>query len=352
MRTGVVRDSNGMRLAGILLSGLGLILSASASCRQTSQTVPPDQYGPLYPATLRLKNGSPLLKIGFSSRGVQELKIFDEPELDWIYPGAYSAWDYREWHWWEGHPFDFRARGFENPAYWDSFRPRFQGNPRVDAGKIGEGYLGIEFGTDGFRFRQDYLLPAAAGRDRVYWDMFFTTVNATGRPIEEYGHFFACYTSVNGRRSHWFWDAGGALALWADRGVEHLNGYVSSPHAYFSGEGSIPHCPRGNGRLIGTWHHPVLVSQASPAGWRSVILLDPEKTSAVTCGMQGTAMDFIFYPGHKKRVFPPEGRFQSHLRHLMVKSPGLPNREQLEEWWAGFRRARPELERRLDEFRK
>ena len=94
------------------------------------------------------------------------------------------------------------------------------------------------------------------------------------------------------------------------------------------------------------------MSQASPAGWRSVILLDPEKTAAVTCGMQGTAMDFIFYPGHKKRVFPPEDRFRSHLRHLMVKSPGLPNREQLEEWWAGFRRARPELERRLDEYRK
>lgn len=86
MRIGVVRDSNGMRLAGILLSGLGLILSASASCRQTSQTVPPDQYGPLYPATLRLKNGSPLLKIGFSSRGVQDLKIFDEPELEQYSP--------------------------------------------------------------------------------------------------------------------------------------------------------------------------------------------------------------------------------------------------------------------------
>lgn len=339
-----------MKLAGILLSGLGLILSASTSCRRNSQTVPPDEYGSLYPVTLRLNNGTPLLEIGFSSRGVQELTTLDEPELDWIHPGAYSAWDYTEWHWWKGHPFDFRARGFENPAYWDSFRPRFQGNPRVDAERMGKGYLGIEFETDGFTFRQDYLLPATAVRDRVYWDMIFTAANSTGRSIEEYGHFFACYTSVNGRRSHWFWDAGGELALWADRGVGHLDGYVSSPEAYFQRAGKIPHCPRGGGRLIGTWHHPVLVSRSSPAGWRSVILLDPETTAAVTCGMEGTAMDFIFYPGHKRRVFPPEDRFRSHLRHLMVKHPGLPTRDQLEDWWSEFQRARPDLARRLDDL--
>ena len=347
-----MRDSNGMKLARILLSGLGLILSTSASCRQTAHTVPPDQYGALYPATLRLKNGSPLLKIGFSSRGVQELTTFDEPELDWVYPGAYSAWDYTEWHWWKGHPFDFQARGVENPAYWDSFRPRFQGNPRVDAGKIGEGDLGIAFGTDGFRFRQEYLLPGAADPDRGHWDMFFTAFNSTGGPIEEYGHFFACYTSVNGRNSFWFWDAGGELALWSKRGARHLDGYVSSPEAYFAGDGSIPHCPRGNGRLIGAWRHPVLVSRASPAGWRSVILLDPETTAAVTCGRQGTAMDFIFYPGHRERVFPPGGEFRSHLRHLMVRNPGLPTPQQLEKWWTEFQRESPDLERRLDDLRR
>ena len=140
--------------------------------------------------------------------------------------------------------------------------------------------------------------------------------------------------------------------MWADRGAGHLNGYVSSPEAYFLGEGGIPHCPRGNGRLMGTWRHPVLVSHASPAGWRSVILLDPETTAAVTCGMEGTAMDYIFYPGHRERVFPPGGRFRSHLRHLMVKNPGLPTREQLDKWWMEFQQARPDLERWLDGLRK
>ena len=347
----MVRYSNGFKLTGTCLSGLGLILLASNFCGPTSQTVPPDEFGRVYPVTLRLKDGSPLLKIEFSSRGIQKLTTGEEPELDWIYQGAYSAWDYTEWHWWKGHPFDFQARRHENPAYWDSFRPRFQGNPRVDAGKIGEGYLEIDFGTDGFEFQQAYLLPDAATPGRGYWDMFFTAVNATGRQIEEYGHFFACYTSINGSRSFWFWAAGGELALWSERGVGHLDGYVSSPAAYFAGDGGIPHCPRGNGRLMGTWRHPVLVSHASPAGWRSVILLDPETTAAVTSGMEGTAMDFIFYPGHKKRVFPSGGRFRSHLRHLMIKSPGLPTREQLEDWWMEFRQAGPELERRLGEFR-
>ena len=347
-----MRHSNRFKLIGACLSGLGLILLASTSCRQTSQTVPPDEFGPVYPVTLRLKDGSPLLKIEFSSRGIQKLKTGEEPELDWIYQGAYSAWDYTEWHWWKGHPFDFQARGHEHPAYWDSFRPRFQGNPRVDAEKIVEGYLGIEFGNDGFGFRQDYLLPGEAAPGRVYWDMFFTAVNSTGRQIEEYGHFFACYTSVNGSRSFWFWDTGGELELWSDRGVGHLDGYVSSPDSYFRRDGRIPHCPRGNGRLMGTWLHPVLVSHASPAGWRSVILLDPDTTAAVTCGMEGTAMGFIFYPGHMERVFPSEGRFRSHLRHLMVKNPALPTREQLDEWWMEFKQARPGLERRLIELRE
>ena len=81
-----------------------------------------------------------------------------------------------------------------------------------------------------------------------------------------------------------------------------------------------------------------------------MILLDPETTAAVTCGMEGTAMDFIFYPGHKKRVFPSKDRFRSHLRHLMVKNPGLPNRDQLEDWWSEFQRARLELARRLDDL--
>lgn len=73
-------DSEGVKLAGTLLLGLGVILSTSASCRLGSPTVPPDEYGLLYPVTLRLKDGSPLLKIGFSSRGVQMLTTADEPE--------------------------------------------------------------------------------------------------------------------------------------------------------------------------------------------------------------------------------------------------------------------------------
>ena len=63
-------------------------------------------------------------------------------------------------------------------------------------------------------------------------------------------------------------------------------------------------------------------------------------------------MDFIFYPGHTERVLPPGGGFRSHLRHLMVKNPGLPNREQLEASWKEFQQARPDLEQRLDDLLK
>ncbi len=247
----------------------------------TSQEIPADEVSELYPVTLNSTDGSPLLNISFSSRGVQKLTISEEPDLDWVYQGDYSAWDYTEWHWWKGHPFDFEAQGHDKPAYWQSFRPRFWGNPQVHAEKLAQGYLRIDFASDGFQFSQDYLLPGQAEPDVGYWDMLFTVTNSTGKKIEEYGHFFACYTSVNGENSYWFWDAGGELVLWKDREAGHLNGYVSSSEAYFQPGGSIPHCPRGKGRIIGAWRHPVLVSHASPEGWRSVILLDPDTTGGV-----------------------------------------------------------------------
>ena len=208
-----------------------LVLLALPVHLMTSQDIPGDVVEALYPATLSLEDGSPLLNISFSSRGVQKLTTFEEPDLDWIYPGGYSAWDYTEWHWWKGHPFDFQASGHGNPAYWQSFRPRFWGNPKVRAERLQQGYVRIDFETDGFQFSQDYLLPGRAEPDSGYWDMLFTATNSTGRQIEEYGHFFACYTSVNGERSYWFWDAGGELVLWKDREAGHLNGYVSSSEA-------------------------------------------------------------------------------------------------------------------------
>ena len=334
-----------------LLLVLALGWRAAPGHVMSYQDIPTDEVSTLYPVTLNSEDGAPVLNIAFSSRGVQKLTTFEEPDLDWVYPGGRSAWDYREWHWWKGHPFDFEARGLDNPAYWQSFRPRHWGNPRVDAERLRQGYLGIDFETDGFYFSQDYLLPAQVEAGSVYWDMVFTATNSTGTQIEEYGHFFACYTSVNSNKSYWFWDGGGELVLWKDRGASHLNAYVTSSQAYFRPGGRIPHCPRGEGRIVGTWHHPVLVSHASPGGWRSVILLDQDTTGAIACGMQGVAMDFIFYPGHRQRIFQSGSSFSSHLRHLLVKSPDLPSLQQLEEWWRQFRESKSKVGRLVGRFR-
>ncbi len=83
-----------------------------------------------------------------------------------------------------------------------------------------------------------------------------------------------------------------------------------------------------------------------------MILLDPETTGGVACGMQGVAMDFIFYPGHRERVFQPGSSFTSSVRHLMVKSSGLPSQRQLEEWWSQFQESRSEVRQRIGRFRQ
>jgi hypothetical protein len=164
-----------------------------------------------------------------------------------------------------------------------------------------------------------------------------TTIrNASGRDVDEYGQFFACYTPLNRGRSFWYWDASDRLVLFAHRGVSHLDGYIAHPRAYFAAQGAIPHCPRGGGKIVGAWRHPVLVSQASPAGWRSVILLDAAHTAALTLGIQGGAMDYILFPAPRKRTFADGAAFSAHIRHVLLKSPELPSVERLEELWGEF----------------
>jgi len=164
-----------------------------------------------------------------------------------------------------------------------------------------------------------------------------TTIrNASNRDVDEYGQFFACYTPLNRGRSFWYWDASGKLMLFAERRVSHLDGYIAHPRAYFGEQGAIPHCPRGGGKIVGQWRHPVIVSHASPAGWRSVILLEAAHTSALTQGIQGGAMDYILFPAPGKRTFANGAVFSAHIRHILLKSPELPSVERLEEFWDEF----------------
>ena len=116
------------RGAGLLLFSTALL--ALAVHLMASQDIPADVVDAVYPVTLSLEDGSPLLNISFSSRGIQKLTTSEEPDLDWVYQGGYSAWDYTEWHWWKGHPFDFQARGHDKPAYWESFDPVSGATPR------------------------------------------------------------------------------------------------------------------------------------------------------------------------------------------------------------------------------
>jgi hypothetical protein len=132
------------------------------------------------------------------------------------------------------------------------------------------------------------------------------------------------------------WDASDQLVLFAERGVDHLNGYIAHPQAYFTSERAIPHCPRGGGKSSGTWRHPVLVSQASSAGWRSIILIEEAHAAALTQGIQGAAMDYILFPSAQKRTFANGEAFSAHIRHIMLKSPELPPIERLNSLWKEF----------------
>jgi len=277
---------------------------------------------PVVQYTLKDIEQRPILQMAFDPRGLQSVKTSAEGASNWVRDSDRSgAWDYREWQWWKGHPWG------------DSCRPRYWTTADFSTD---EQSVSIKYRTDGFASSQNFLLPKIVDRKSPHWDLLVSVENISGKAVEEYGQFFACYTNFNEPDSFWFWEAGNRLTRFVDRGVEHLNGYVANPRAYFLSGGAIPHCPRGGGKIVSQWHRPVLISQASPGGWRSVIMLEPEFTAGLSQGIHGAAMDYIIFPGPKATVFEDGASFSVHVRHHLLKSLELPSVETIERLWKEF----------------
>jgi hypothetical protein len=265
------------------------------------------------------------VRLGFDPRGLGLVVPAGDDADRWVKSeDDAGAWHYREWQWWKGHPWG------------ESCRPRYYSEVEFKRLRNNQHGVLISYQIDGFDCRQTFCVPKTLDGDEPYWDVVTTVRNEFDRDVEEYGQFFACYTQTNRDRSFWYWDASGELVRFADRGVGHLDGYIAHPSAYFLKDGAVPHCPRGGGRIVGQWHKPVMISQASPAGWRSIVLVEAAFAAALTQGIQGKAMDYIVFPSAKRRMFANGDEFSVHIRQVMLKSPKLPSKRQLEEMWSEF----------------
>jgi hypothetical protein len=276
----------------------------------------------------RDRAGKILLTVSFDPRGIGGMVPVGDASDAWIAADdPTGVWHYREWQWWNGH------------SWGESCRPRFYADVEFRAWDHSPRGAQVRYQIDGFDCRQLYLLPEKLDRDAPYWDLVTTIRNTSGHDVKEYGQFFACYTPLNRGRSFWYWDESQRLVLFADRKVKHLDGYVANPDAYFLEGGAIPHCPRGGGKIVGRWRHPVVVSQASPAGWRSVIFLEAAHTAALTQGIEGGAMDYILLPSTKNSTFGDGEEFSVHIRHVMLKSAELPTIRRIERIWTDFEKS-------------
>jgi hypothetical protein len=276
-----------------------------------------------------------ILKISFDPRGVRTIEPAGDEANGWIdAEDPTGAWHYREWQWWKGHPWG------------ESCRPRFFADVKFRALPNPSRGAEIAYRIDGFDCRQIFFVPDMADADEPYWDVMTTIRNVLGRDVEEYGHFFACYTRMNDHRSFWYWDESDKLVRFADRGVGHLDGYIAPPGAYFAKQGAVPHCPRGGGKIVGRWRWPVMVSHTSAAGWRSVVMIEARYAAALTQGIEGKAMDYILFPGPDRRTFADGAEFSVHIRHTLLKSRELPTIERLEELWQTFEASHAEVRER------
>lgn len=315
------------------LSYLGLIIVLSSHATACEDEHPPEVTEPVIERSLADKSGTPVLKMAFDPRGLHDLRTDEEPDFSWVRSDNNSAWDYREWQWWKGHPWGDSCR----PRYWTT----------ADFSAEGE-QIRIRYKIDGFDNEQRFLLPATVDAARPHWDVLVSIRNVSGSDVEEYGQFFACYTALNEPNSFWFWEAGNRLTKFSDHGVSHLDGYVVHPKAYFAADGAVPHCPRGDGKIVSTWYRPVMVSHASPAGWRSVIMVEAEYAASLAQGIRGAAMDYIVFPGPDKKTFPDQDAFAVHVRHQLIKSPQLPTTDTLQQLWNAFEASHAEVHRMLD----
>jgi hypothetical protein len=290
---------------------------------------PPVVRQPVVRRTLCDASGQAVVEMQFDPRGLSQVHTADEPAAAWMRDEE-DVWHYREWQWWRGHPWGDSCR----PRYWTT--ARFAPSDRQ---------LTIDYLIDGFDCRQTFLLPASVEATRPHWDLVVSIRNVSGQDVQEYGQFFACYTALNSPNSCWFWERGDRLTKFAEHGVEHLDGYVSHPDAYFRSTGAVPHCPRGGGKIVSTWHRPVLVSHPSAEGWRSVILIEARYASALAQGIRGKAMDYIVFPGPDARTFPDESAFAVHVRHHLLKSSELPTLQTLAALWDNFEQAHDKIHR-------
>jgi hypothetical protein len=308
---------------------VGIAAAASSIAIACEDDHPPVVTAPVEEFMLHADGRDEVLKVAIDPRGVGAVVPNGDDADRWVdADDPTGAWHYREWQWWKGHPWG------------DSCRPRFYSDVTFQASPAADRRAVISYRIDGFDCRQVFLLPPSTGDpDAPYWDVVTTIRNVSGRDVEEYGHFFACYTPLNRGRSFWYWDEAGELVRFADRGVMHLDGYVAHPQAYFLKNGAIPHCPRGGGKVVGRWHRPVMVSHASPAGWRSVIFIEAKHAASLAQGIEGGAMDYVLFPGPDQQTFAAGSEFSTHVRHVMLKSPELPAVSRLEELWDDFQKA-------------
>jgi hypothetical protein len=316
----------GMSMRTLCFGAIVLACGASpANVQACEDEHPPVAVEPVAEFVLGSPSKARALSLAVDPRGVRAVVPPGDDVKTWIHADdSAGAWHYREWQWWKGHPWG------------DSCRPRYWTQAQLHARRQPPASATISYSIDGFDCQQTFLLPAEAEASAPHWDLVTTIRNVSKGNVQEYGQFFACYTPLNRGRSFWYWDASDRLVLFAERGVSHLDGYIANPEAYFAAEGAVPHCPRGGGKIVETWRHPVFVSQASPAGWRSIILLETAHAAALTQGIQGGAMDYILLPSPEERAFADGAAFSAHIRHVLLKSPDLPPVERLEELWDEF----------------
>lgn len=277
----------------------------------------------------------PVAIVTIDPRGVGGFQILEELDFIWINAeDEEGAWDHRSRHGW---------RGISDS---DRCAPRFASEAELNSDYIDDGIAWVDSKFGDFWIRQFFIFPESVEPDRLHYDVVIEVGNESETDLMEYFQTFSCPTArfaeVDPAR---FLNSKGTAVSWpAEKPGEEK--WIVNPKISSKVESLFPFA---GVEAADVWSLPILVSGATPGGWRVATLLDPNTAAAV--GGEGRLIqEYVVFSGSESAVFKKGESFVARARHCFIRSEDPPTPADLKEMFDRFESEWDDLDATLMTF--
>lgn len=277
----------------------------------------------------------PVAIVTIDPRGVGGFQILEELDFVWVDPeDEEGAWDHRNRH------------GWQEATDADRCAPRHGSEAEINSDYIDDGIAWIDSNFGDFWVRQFFIFPESVESDRLHYDVVIEVGNESDKDLMGYFQTFSCPTPrlAEGGPMRCLDSRGTAVSWPAEKSGEEK--WIVNPKISHKVESLFPFTGEAT---AGVWSLPVLVSGATPGGWRVATLLDPA-TAAAIGGEGRSLLDYAVFSGSDSGVFKKGESFVARARHCFIRSDGPPSPADLKEMFDRFESEWDDLDATLMTF--